>query len=1399
MAYPYAPNSPIWSSEDHSPYYGTAKQYTSLAVGVGVMGAGLYAAAQKDIGKNKTAFDLLQSHARFASEASPLSMFNTFRVAEFMSPYISPAAKGLDKVGDQYIYNIESQFLKTEETKALLKHEYGADAFKKAGIDIEIGGDFELQYRQQEGKSSGSLFGRTINKSLSGEKTQKQEFQLIAEGLHLFEKTPFSVIEEGISVSKIKTMNPALFSALQASGLAEEFGPKAAQKADRVFGEFGVGNDFIGGKRFVPLKLPATKIAGSFGAFGMQRFNRLLQDVFEQIPIFGDIAGGLGRSVGLNTGVQPGTAPKMFARYGGAALKAGVAITGIAQIDWARRNYGLPGEVVASGALSIGAAALTQRVMKSGTPRAAFAVGVSSFFGQMILPGFDEGVIQGIATTATNAHIGMSALGAVTMMNTYRRTVEGFLPGVSSMEVGALAGIGAVGLSLANRKIFDRLEPETLAKMGLRGKILSSTSEDLTKSLNQVKGTLLRDEIIQTIDKLEKDPDTYLAKMHKEGVIDLEKYLIDTNNKSYRDFGRIGRARLYSKLYQNVYNKKGLSGVDSLLRDLHKRFEKSIQAHRELIRSNNPINASYAERLQEIDAKYQYGTDLTFGQKASRRGEKFFATLSHSFFGSSLMSDNIDDVRKATGYKAKLGKYGTIFTAGLLAQQLVTGGLLGSMEDPSELSAVYKGRKKVAVRKGRWWEGGGTPFEGGQIDYYRPHAYVELMTRSRQKASWGRNEDEISPIRKFFLKNFTYYIEETNYHNRPYPITGAAFEDIPVIGGLLSATLGRLIKPPKLMHTSEYMRMGEDGNIEFMHRSQPGDPSAPLGGKTPGTPTSPFSSRFVAGQAQYQFRELEGLTGFAKNVVQQSLTGTQTFETQRPVMGSAGQITDPGEQFWDLALGGGLFTTEAIRRFLPRKQSEIEEYNPLQNTMPYWMPDRFKYGDPYRRVKQGYTRMPGAGFEAIHPELEGFSMEEYPDIYKYSILADVAPMSKEFRQAREKMYMRRSEGITTTSENALMDSVDMLYNKKLSGIKTDHVHQNAIEIGMLSSGTQAVYAGAQEAFRKGVAPAEYMIPAGFRPVQKLLSDRDMIEQYEYERLYGNQFAFWDKPFRDWFRPAFYSAANMMGFEGKPLWRREVDKTQSYFDRLEFQKQMMLAQNAGEFGDSQAQRKHLINANKTRYGINPQSSAMSIYMSLPESEKKFFDAFSSTTSEKERKRILQMVPRDHKELYQAVWERSDAGDPTLYVGSVADYDTQYMAKRFYGLQSGGLGGPQPEVDWIGWRDDVELEDVQLKYLDSIGKDIHDYGFWESQRKDLARKEYLEGSEEFLERPTGLSPFGAAGTLYQASRLGANQRLPMESSAFLLEGSMQGGYGQMYYNDDRSADIYSYVHGMMNDVR
>ena len=45
-------------------------------------------------------------------------------------------------------------------------------------------------------------------------------------------------------------------------------------------------------------------------------------------------------------------------------------------------------------------------------------------------------------------------------------------------------------------------------------------------------------------------------------------------------------------------------------------------------------------------------------------------------------------------------------------------------------------------------------------------------------------------------------------------------------------------------------------------------------------------------------------------------------------------------------------------------------------------------------------RQPGAGYEALHPELEGLNPEDYPDIHKMAILADVAPCSREYNTYR---------------------------------------------------------------------------------------------------------------------------------------------------------------------------------------------------------------------------------------------------------------------------------------------------------------------------------------------------------------------------------------------------------------
>src|SRR4030042_6448795 len=91
-----------------------------------------------------------------------------------------------------------------------------------------------------------------------------------------------------------------------------------------------------------------------------------------------------------------------------------------------------------------------------------------------------------------------------------------------------------------------------------------------------------------------------------------------------------------------------------------------------------------------------------------------------------------------------------------------------------------------------------------------------MSGRAKQKAIWGPKEDAISPISKFFLKNFTYELEKRNYSTRPYPITGTAFEEVPFAAALITP-LSNLIKPPKLMHVEDWAIAGKAGATELMN------------------------------------------------------------------------------------------------------------------------------------------------------------------------------------------------------------------------------------------------------------------------------------------------------------------------------------------------------------------------------------------------------------------------------------------------------------------------------------------------------------------------------------------------------------------------------------------------------
>ena len=107
-------------------------------------------------------------------------------------------------------------------------------------------------------------------------------------------------------------------------------------------------------------------------------------------------------------------------------------------------------------------------------------------------------------------------------------------------------------------------------------------------------------------------------------------------------------------------------------------------------------------------------------------------------------------------------------------------------------------------------------------------------------------------------------------------------------------------------------------------------------------------------------------------------------------------MTSFSRTFWDSGIGGaGGNVMEIVRRFIPdfKRGTRV---NPLLNEMPDWLPERFKYGDPFTALPKGEMRLPGKGYEALN-ELHEDQFGKYGAFDRMKILADIAPFSPEYR------------------------------------------------------------------------------------------------------------------------------------------------------------------------------------------------------------------------------------------------------------------------------------------------------------------------------------------------------------------------------------------------------------------
>ena len=302
------------------------------------------------------------------------------------------------------------------------------------------------------------------------------------------------------------------------------------------------------------------------------------------------------------------------------------------------------------------------------------------------------------------------------------------------------------------------------------------------------------------------------------------------------------------------------------------------------------------------------------------------------------------------------------------------------------------------------------------------------------------------------------------------------------------------------------------------------------------------------------------------------------------------------------------------------------------------------------------------------------------------------------------------------------------------------------------------------------------------PESKFNPRRTAIESYERENIYGSKSAFWNRPFDDFISPAVKSTAHKwLGWDGIPDKNQSIREVEEYFDQLEYIKFSRLANIASLNRDEEARMIFEKRKDETLFGVNPYTAnESSIYRALPSRDKAYFRAFSEADTPEKRRRILEMVPRNQRELYLSRWKLKQIQDlkqarngmlnDAIQGNVISDRinDTyqeardegfpktpelyqMYMHSKYQGENySDWYRRTQllpdvaiPGADWIGWHPSVDLEDIKLKMLVDNGENMHDYGFYDTQLRALGSKPFLdEAVHELTAAPRGNS--------YQARR-------------------------------------------------
>lgn len=543
--------------------------------------------------------------------------------------------------------------------------------------------------------------------------------------------------------------------------------------------------------------------------------------------------------------------------------------------------------------------------------------------------------------------------------------------------------------------------------------------------------------------------------------------------------------------------------------------------------------------------------------------------------------------------------------------------------------------------------------------------------------------------------------------------------------------------------------------------------------------------------------EMIGLPGFTATSIKEAVTGRQDFFDEEMQLESARRMYGSEREYWDQDIGGGLGTTELLRRLYPHRRRQIELYNPLRNQMPTWLPGPgersadFLHGDPYSKVKKGESRLPGVGYAALNPDVKGVNPEDYSPFHRFKILADIAPYTESYGIALNQARAARDSGRMSTDQAAQMQIiVSQVAEKKKRKDFSPYMYGDRDTTPM-----EAILARENEKikspdtdkswFQKVIGsywetlthnaetPLEFLTPLS--PAAKLVHQRTAVEDYKKFEIYGTQDASWNHPVKDFITPTL----NTIGGKFSDFIPEDVEDKrdlENYFDILKYMKNTKLKNEALEEGHTKDASEFENKRRETLFGVNPFTFNFAhIFRSLPRRDRDYFNEFIAADMT-ERKEIMQMIPENEKALLMARWRLKDASDANTAIskGLVTEEEekginsmleglfkdketegypkskelwTEYIATRQSGesypdwyrrsklLQERLQGRGLPGPDWIGFSPAIELEDIKLKIVQNEGKNMFDYDMWPDQARNIARRPAIAEAAEQLQESSG----------------------------------------------------------------